>query len=117
MHYTIEELLKSNLQMQKYYSNAIELWEEIDSLASRDSQSLSQVIRAKQSEFEQRCGGRNLGQEIMVVSGIGRHYSTARGLEDVKARAVYKAIKDSMCSLEVKVAADKIAESYSINSV
>ncbi len=68
--------------------------------------------------FETNCGGRYVGQEIMVISGIARFYSTMLGFEandDLDtARKIYRAIQKSYCSMEVKGHADTVAKSYGL---
>ncbi|MDD5432975.1 MAG: hypothetical protein PHO70_08370 [Candidatus Omnitrophica bacterium] len=118
MDYTLEMVMKGDAKILKYYENAEKLWQEImSSPKANDLTSLAKLISNQQFCFEGQCGGKDIGQEVMAVSGILRYYSTASGWEDnfPKAKLVYEAIKKSNCSLEIKSDADSVAEHHHFN--
>lgn len=117
MHSTIEALVNGDRSVVQHYARAKQLWDEI--LASPDAanvDALSQRLSSAQFRFENECGGRWVGQEIMVIVGIAQFYSTVAGFDgNVKrARLVYDALRASHCSMEVKGHAERVAESYSL---
>ncbi len=115
MHYTVEELISRNHDLSNHYVSAAKLWEQIvKEVGLNNVETLAQKVTHSQWEFERRCGGRNLGQEVMVLSGFGRLYSTGAGLQTEQARNLYEAFKRSSCSLEVKGMANTTAKSYGV---
>lgn len=115
MHHTIDLLIKQDGKVLEYYQTALEKWAEI--LESEDANSvdsLAQRLTSEQMWFEHNCGTRWVGQEIMVVSGIGQFYdlSTGFGEDEEKALLVFKAFMASYCSMEVKGVAKDVAKSY-----
>lgn len=115
MNYTIELLMKENENILRYYKLAYSHWREIlSSNDNNDAKSLSKKLTNEQMWFEDNCGGRYIGQEIMVVSGISQFYSTQNGFngKEKNALIVYEAFKMSFCSLEVKSKADQVAKQY-----
>ena len=128
MHFTIEQLIHNNSDILEWYKRAKEIWNEIfkkfDPAKSENIDLLAKELFNKQLQFEHECGGRWIGQEIMVISGIAQFYSTDTGF-DVrydqeydyrleKARNLYQAFQLSYCSIEVKGHARNIAESYDL---
>lgn len=117
MHYTIELLMKGDLHIVDYYARAKEMWAGIlASPEASDVDALASRLSSEQLLFESECGGRWIGQEIMVVVGITQFYSTEIGFEGSEETAlrVYNAFRASYCSLEVKGHADAVAESYDL---
>lgn len=117
MHYTIELLLKKNEEIFSWYEKAAKRWRAIIRAESSplDIDSLASTLTTEQSWFERNCGGRHIGQEIMVIVGIAQYYSTDDGFagnDRIRARKIYKAFRRSYCSLEVKSHAKRIAEDY-----
>lgn len=115
MHYTIEHLIDGDQEVITYFKNAKDHWLKILSENSgSNSDELAKVLSSEQFWFEENCGSRWVGQEIMVVTGISQFYSTARGFDDnrEKAQLVYEAFMKSYCSIEVKGAAEDVAKSY-----
>lgn len=117
MHYTIDRLISDVDDIQRYYSAAVQRWKTIVGSASfSDTQNLARSLRSEQMWFEQNCGGRSLGQEIMVIVGIAQFYRISDGF-DVRlpsAMRVYEAIQMSYCSLEVKHQAKRVAQVYGL---
>jgi hypothetical protein len=66
--------------------------------------------------FEANCGGRWVGQEVMVVSGLAGLYSSETGFDrnEKRARLLYDAFQSSYCSVEVKSIAEEVARSYDL---
>ena len=79
-------------------------------------EALAKRLTTEQFWFENHCGGRWEGQEIMAWSAFGSLYTTDNGFDDndVAAQNLAKAFKSSMCSIEVKGYARRAAESYGI---
>src|SRR5438046_1108395 len=122
MHYTIEQLIAGNRDVADYYRRAVERWQEIWSRPeSNDIRPLGIGLPDEQEWFEKNCGGGNprLGQEIMVVAGLGMLYSSETGFDGnlERARLLYNALQRSFCSLESKVLADELAKAYGLFEV
>jgi len=117
MNYTIEHLIDGDQDVLSYYQNAKTRWLKIlTENLSLNSDELAKVLSNEQFWFEKNCGGRWVGQEIMVVTGIVQFYTTARGFDDNrgKAKLVYEAFMKSYCSIEVKGAVEDVAKSYNL---
>jgi hypothetical protein len=117
MHYSLEMLVRGQAEVVGYYQAAANRWREIWSRPeSRDLDSLAKMLLSEQMWFERNCGGRWVGQEIMVVSGLAGLYTTATGFEDnlQRARLLYDAFQSSYCSAEVKSIAEEVARSYDL---
>ncbi|HHG3121897.1 hypothetical protein [Vibrio parahaemolyticus] len=118
MHNTIEKLMLGDEDIVAHYSAARKLWEEImDKFPDVNPSALSKELTSKQLIFEHSCGGRWIGQEIMVISGITQFYTISCGFGENKEKAikVYKAFMMSYCSIEVKGVAQDVAKSYYLN--
>ncbi|BCG10894.1 hypothetical protein [Buttiauxella agrestis] len=115
MHYTIELLIKGDKDVVSYYQSAKERWSEImKENINPSTLELSKKLTSEQFWFEHNCGGRWVGQEIMVITGITQYYTTAIGFSKNKEKAllVYNALMMSYCSLEIKSITRDIAQSY-----
>lgn len=115
MNYTIELLINGDKNVISYYQSAKDRWNKIMINHKNASPSqLSKELTSEQMWFEKNCGGRWIGQEIMVISGISQYYTTEKGFSDKKEKAllVYDALMMSYCSIEVKSIARDIAQSY-----
>ena len=117
MHYSVEMLIRGKDDIIEHYRRAAEHWQEIWSRP--EASNLEKLARALQHEqiwFERNCGGRWVGQEIMVVSGLAGLYSTEAGFDSrlEQARLLYDAFQSSFCSVEVKVIAEEVANSYGL---
>lgn len=116
--YTLETLIKGDSEIVEYYKNAMILWEEIKtSQAFENVNLLAQELSIRQLQFELRCGGRNVGQEIMAIVGIGQFYSSAIGFDDKLECAirVKNAFAQSYCSIEVKWYAEEAGRIFRLN--
>ncbi|KUO61376.1 hypothetical protein APF79_11985 [bacterium BRH_c32] len=120
MNSTIENLIEGNNEVIMWYQKANQIWDEIfskiDPSDEKNIDALSEEIFMNQGVFERDCGSRFVGQEIMVVSGIGRFYSTKDGFNDnyETAMNVYKALMQSQCSTEIHYHAEKVAKHYDL---
>lgn len=109
---TMERLIHGDTGVVNDYQTALNLWAEIfENPKSSTVDGLAEMLGSNQLTFEHQCGGRWVGQEIMVASGIYQFYSTAIGFEGNLGRAqlVANAFARSMCSSEVKHHAREIA--------
>jgi hypothetical protein len=117
MHYTVELLLSGDPAVVEYYRLARQRWTEIwGRPESKDRIRLATLLSSEQKWFEDHCGSCRIGQEIMVVSGIGLLYSTQAGFDGNadRARFLHDAFQLSFCSLEVKGLASRVARSYGL---
>lgn len=117
MQHTIEKIIAGDLAIMGYYRLAKEHWASVfQAYRGVTSTVLSKRLDAEQRWFEHNCGGRWIGQEIMVVSGIGQFYSTSFGFDHDLSRAIwlYEAILQSYCSVEVKSVARDVAAMYGL---
>ncbi|MGH7135146.1 MAG: hypothetical protein ACREHD_05355 [Pirellulales bacterium] len=117
MHYSIEMLVRSKSEVINYYERAAERWQQIWHGPGADRlEPLARMLQDEQMWFEKNCGGRWIGQEVMVVSGLAGLYSTADGFNgnEERARLLYDAFQSSFCSVEVKVIAEEVARSYDL---
>jgi hypothetical protein len=117
MHYSLEMLVRGRGEVIGYYEAAASHWREIWSRQeSGDLASFAKLLQSEQMWFERNCGGRWIGQEIMVVSGIVGLYTTANGFDSNlgRARLLYDAFLSSYCSIEVKSIAEEVARSYDL---
>lgn len=115
MHYTTELLIQGDKDVLLYYERALQRWREI--LAEYGDKSLEGLAKKLSSEqywFEENCGSRWVGQEIMVITGLTQYYTTERGFDENRSLAlkIYNAFMQSYCSLEVKGVAEEVAKSY-----
>jgi hypothetical protein len=117
MHYSLEMLVHGNPNIVGFYQAAAKRWEEIWSRPeSRELKSFANLLDREQDWFEKNCGGRWVGQEVMVVSGMAGLYSTKAGFRAnlARARLLYDAFMSSSCRVEVKIIAEQMARSYDI---
>lgn len=117
MYYTIEMLVTGSREIVDYYGAAERRWGEIMARPeARDVVALARMLTSEQDWFERNCGGQYIGQEIMVVAGMGRLYSTGYGFDDKadQARRLHDAFQQSYCSLEVKSIAREVAQMYGL---
>jgi len=122
MQYTIQKLIEGDRKVVDYYQHAKAIWEEISKTIDIKDESnikaLAQELTSRQiSNFEHKCGGRHIGQEIMAWYGIAQYYRVEDGFgseEDrlQSAKNVYEAFQRSSCSIEVKGAARNAAKFY-----
>lgn len=65
--YTIQGLLGGEQDIIPFYAEATQLWEEIwNNPQSESVEGLSGLLTNIQMRFENRCGGRYLGQELWL---------------------------------------------------
>lgn len=115
--YTLEKLINGEADIVENYNNARQLWDEIkESNAYNSVDNLAQELTNRQLQFEHRCGGRWIGQEIMALVGIGQFYSSEIGFDAAldDAIKVKNAFARSYCSLEVKWHAEKAVKIFGL---
>jgi hypothetical protein len=82
MKYTLEALINEDPKILGYYRNARERWKQIlKEVELKNTNALALRLQDEQGWFEHNCGGKNLGKEVMVFTGIGQFYSTTVGFE------------------------------------
>lgn len=120
---TLEKLINGDSSIVGSYTRIKRKWDEIlrdFDWNDRDAASkLSSKVTYHQIPMENLAGERWLGQEIMVIVGIGQFYNTNSGFnfETVKrAKIVRDAFLMSYCSLEVKSIAEEIGDLYEIDN-
>lgn len=124
MHYTLQKLIKGDEEIVNYYQQAKSIWneikEKIDCSKNENVLRLANELSNRQIiDFEHKCGGRDVGQEIMAWYGIAQFYTVEDGFGNdyerlQSAKNVYEAFQKSYCSLEVKGYARDVANSYSL---
>lgn len=120
---TLEKLINGDSNIVGSYIRIKRKWDEIlnnfDWNDYEATSKLSTKVSYYQIPMEQLAGERWLGQEIMVIVGIGQFYRTDLGFdaETVKrAKIVRDAFLMSYCSLEVKSIAEEIGVLYQVDS-
>jgi len=117
MRYSLEMLIRGKAEIIEHYRRAAERWQEVWSKPEATNlEKLARMLQHEQMWFERNCGGRWVGQEIMVVSGLAGLYSTEVGFDKKleQARLLYDAFQSSFCSIEVKSIAEEVAKSYDL---
>ena len=118
MRQILGELATGNSSISDYFSEALEKWEGILSEhPPSDVDGLSNELHIQQDWFERNCGGRWLGQEVMVASGIAQFYDSKNGFDDDLdiARKIVEAFERSSCSMEVKGHARELSEYFDLD--
>ena len=115
---TIKSLIEGDPSIMQYYQKASEIWSEILSdPEAGDVDGLANILAARQSQFEEQCGGRFLGREIMAAVGIGQFFrSPIEGFGDDmdKVTLVRHAFGQSLCNIEVKVYVGIVSKVYDL---
>ena len=119
-HELYERLMQDGERVPGYFANALKIWAEIWAKAGRSvtASALAPILRSAQAEFETKCGGRSLGQEIMALTAIAQFYSCASGFDQdgiKRARITRDAMRTSGCSGEVVGMVDRHAKAYAID--
>jgi len=118
---TLEQLINGEADIIDTYKKVKEKWNEIlkdfNWNSEKAIENMAQLVTKYQIPMELIAGERWLGQEIMVIVGIGQFYSSDMGFDShiKKAKIVHNGFLRSMCSLEVKYHAENIGALYSIN--
>lgn len=118
---TLEKLIKGDIEILDAYKRVKEKWDEIlkdfDWDAENAVEKIAELVSFYQIPMEHIAGERWLGQEIMVIVGIGQFYSSEVGFEAnlKEAKTIYNGFLTSMCSLEVKYHAENVGIMYGIN--
>lgn len=117
---TLEKLIKGHQEILSAYQHVKEKWDEIltdfDFKDENAVEKMAELVATHQLGFEHVAGERWLGQEIMVIVGIGQFYSSEIGFDASlkEAKTIYNGFLTSMCSLEVKSHAETIGSLYRI---
>jgi hypothetical protein len=118
---TLEKLINGDREIVEAYHRVGEKWKEIlkdfDWDAEDAVKKMAELVSLWQIPMEHVAGERWLGQEIMVIVGIGQFYSTQIGFDaQIKeAKIVYNGFLTSMCSIEVKFHAETIGKLYNVS--
>ncbi|HFJ9454136.1 TPA: hypothetical protein ACGW67_005458 [Bacillus tropicus] len=112
--YITMNLLAGNERIFTYYKEAESIWKSIWKHAESGTvDGLTRVLTSQQYKFENRCGGVNLGQEIMAQVGFALLYSKNPSSEDKrKCRRLLEAFKQSGCSTEAIARAEESAKIF-----
>ncbi|MCD9473769.1 hypothetical protein [Photobacterium phosphoreum] len=117
MYFTNEMLISGDANVLRHYQSARQRWNVIlqETDYSNPSQ-LSQRLTNEQLWFERYCGGRGVGQEVMVITGLTIFYNTQSGYGEHYQHAffIYQSFMQSYCSIEVKNMAQKLAQDYAL---
>ncbi|MEN1895635.1 hypothetical protein [Staphylococcus nepalensis] len=102
MKMTLEKLINNDSEILEYYQNANKLWEKIwNSKESENEKDLAKIISSYQYDFEEKCGGRWIGQEIMAWSAYAYLLKTTDNFPDTKLKKLNNAFKNSFLSSEI----------------
>lgn len=105
---TVTALLEGNEGILRHYQEAKRLWNQIwENPQSETVEGLAELIQFNQLTFEQSCGGRYLGQEVMVLSGFMMLYDD--GFNE-KAELLKEAFNQSHVSFEVNGTVERFAK-------
>lgn len=103
--------------IQPHYRGALEIWDEV--LGDKDPLTESKVESASVSQmrFERECGGRFIGQEIMVISGVLYFYDEDAGFNGDRplAEALLRNLYHSKMSTKVKFHVEDVAELFNLD--
>ncbi|WP_233889692.1 hypothetical protein [Paraburkholderia flagellata] len=108
MHQTIELLMENEKPVGEYFAAAKQRWSEIlADITEVSVEELAERLTREQFWFEHHCGGRWVGQEVMVWSGFASIYATTEGydcegLTRREAAKLAQAFARSMVSVEVR---------------
>ena len=119
---TIDLLIKGDSNVVECYRKAVDLWARIekDSGFFKDN-SLINGLDKYIEKFEQLCGNRLLGREIMGIVGVGRYCSERMTVNTPKnrqkAELIYLSLVRSDCSIEVQYAAKHVLKLYGLDAI
>lgn len=118
MHLTIEALREGEA-VGAHWQAAFAIWRDLlkDLPKVKIADLAERIGEAQVANFEKRCGGRALGQEIMAWSGIAYLFDAEEGNygDDLdRARKIYDAFKLSHVSLDVLLHVERAAITYGL---
>jgi hypothetical protein len=118
MHLTIKAL-REGTSIATYWQAGFATWRELlrDIGTVKIGDLAARIGEAQLEQFERRCGGRALGQEIMAWTGVAYFFDAEEGNfgDDVeRARKIFDALQLSHASIEVKVHAERAAITYDL---
>ena len=112
MHYTIERLMNGDPSVVDSYMAAKAHWQGIfQNLEEISVADLAREISNEQYWFENHCGGRWPGQEVMAYTAFATIYTVQSGWNGNEhlGQKIAAAFAASHCSVEVKGAAREAA--------
>ena len=117
----VDKLIKGDHSIVDNFVAVKQKWDEVlkdfNWDASDTLDKMVKIVSTQQIPFEDIVGDTWLGQEIMVLVGIGQFYSVVNGFYD-RNTMIVKLIRDavfkSSYSTEVKSLANELFEFYSI---
>jgi hypothetical protein len=113
MEETIGLIFKKDEKIIKYMANACAKWDKYLNNESPNIESICKFISKTHLDFEHDCGGRDIGQELMVLAIFFKIYSKDKGLsEDKRDQAwIYReAFSKSSFSIEGKAKMNRLAD-------
>ena len=115
MHYVLEQLKNGDADVLRQFHEAHKEWDEL--LKDVDTVTVDELAKrlsSAQFTFERIFGDRAEGKDGMPWSGFSHLYSTELGFDSnlETAQKLAEAFAKSMCSIEVKFAAERAAASY-----
>lgn len=115
MNLTLDALMKGDRDVADWYRAAANHWRQI--LASHSAEDLSVTLaHEQQTWFEPNCGGNPLGKDVMGVAAFAHLFADEADPDyESAAKLVAQAIRQSMCSIEVKQAAAQAARIYGLD--
>lgn len=114
----IAALLHGDQGMAAKFAKAKMFWDEFfEEHAEDDIDGLAHALSNAQAECEEIMGGRDLGKSTMPYTCLGSLYDDTLGFEDNRklAERIVRAFDRSMCSLEVKSAAEQAKSLYYVD--
>ncbi len=118
MRYTIERLIQGDTRILQFWKAAVDLWGDLVTRnAGAPLADFARDVGSAQRWFEQHCGGRSLGQQIMAWVAVAQFYQTSVGFEGEQDNVlrVIRAVRASHCSSEVQEALTEAVTSYGLS--
>lgn len=112
----IENLMEGNQNVPTFFQSAAIKWKEfLADISEINDDVLASRLTAGQYWFEDNCGGRWLGQEIMAITG----FAAVNKIDDIDAGKNSDKLADAFiksdCSGELKANARRAATNYGQN--
>jgi hypothetical protein len=119
MKETLSRVMEGDASVLEWYATARKRWDEsMAGVDLKDPEAIAKIARRDQLWFEKNCGPgeseREVGQEIMVVSGILRYCDAGSEFHKTihEARAMYNGLRNSACSIEIHSMANELGGLY-----
>lgn len=117
MEAILDELKNGNPDIPSFFFEAEKLWDRmLSDIDSISVQELAKRLQVQQHLFEAICEERHLGKMIMAWSAYPHFYSREACFDDNGKRThkLMQAFAGSLCSVEVKHAAEQAAQMYGV---